>query len=87
MTFAGLAYKMGDIKRAAVKERVAPLTPMFEAALAELSKLATAGVDAGIARRTILEAIQLYRDAIGDDGQGRTGRQRAAPAGGAGNVG
>jgi hypothetical protein len=39
MTFAGLAYKMGDIKREAVKERVAPLTPRFNAALADLNKL------------------------------------------------
>lgn len=39
MTFAGLAYKMGDIKRDAVRERVAPLTPKFDAALAALNKL------------------------------------------------
>src|SRR3954465_2889863 len=39
MTFAGLAYKMGDIKREAVKERVAPLTAIFESAAAALDKI------------------------------------------------
>ena len=47
MTFAGLAYKMGDIKRAAVKDRVAPLTPKFDCGAGGHKQIATAGVDAG----------------------------------------
>src|SRR6185503_7039560 len=39
MTFAGLAYKMGDIKKEALKERVAPLTAIFESAVAALDKI------------------------------------------------
>ena len=39
MTFAGLAYKLGDIDKAAVKERVSPLTKMFRDARAQASRL------------------------------------------------
>ena len=62
MTFAGLAYKMGDIKRAAVKERVAPLTPMFDAAAVALSKLRPPA-SMRLLHGEYLEAIKLYRDA------------------------
>jgi len=62
MTFAGLAYKMGDIKRGAIKERVAPLTPMFDSALAALSKLQPP-VSMRELHNEYIEAIQLYRDA------------------------
>jgi hypothetical protein len=62
MIFAGLAYKMGDIKREAVKERVAPLTPMFEAAVAALSKLQPPA-SMRILHGEYLEAVNLYRDA------------------------
>src|SRR5882672_1067233 len=62
MTFAGLAYKMGDIKRVAVKERVAPLTPMFDAAAAALSKLRPPA-SMRLLHGEYLEAIKLYRDA------------------------
>jgi|SRR5579859_214612 len=62
MIFAGLAYKMGDIKREAVKERVAPLTPMFEAAMAALSKLQPPA-SMRILHGEYLEAVKLYRDA------------------------
>ena len=62
MTFAGLAYKMGDIKRAAVKERVAPLTPMFESAVAALNKMQPAASVRAL-HDEYLEAVKLYRDA------------------------
>jgi hypothetical protein len=62
MTFAGLAYKMGDIKRGAVKERVAPLTPAFDSALAALSKLQPPASMREL-HAEYLEAIKLYRDA------------------------
>ncbi len=62
MTFAGLAYKMGDIKRAAVEERVAPLTPMFDSAAAALSKLRPPA-SMRLLHGEYLEAIKLYRDA------------------------
>ncbi len=62
MTFAGLAYKMGDIKRAAVKDRVAPLTPMFDSAAAALEKLQPPASMQGL-HGEYLEALKLYRDA------------------------
>ncbi len=62
MTFAGLAYKMGDIKRAAVKDRVAPLTPRFDSALAEINKLQPPASMRDL-HGEYVEAIKLYRDA------------------------
>jgi hypothetical protein len=62
MTFAGLAYKMGDIKRQAVKERVAPLTAIFESAAAALDKIQPPASMRAL-HGEYLEAIQLYRDA------------------------
>jgi hypothetical protein len=62
MTFAGLAYKMGDIKREAVKERVAPLTPTFDAAVAALGKLHPPASMRDL-HVDYLEAVKLYRDA------------------------
>lgn len=62
MTFAGLAYKMGDIKRDAVKTRVAPLTPKFDAALAGLDKIQPPASMKKM-HENYREAIKLYRDA------------------------
>ena len=62
MTFAGLAYKMGDIKRAAVKERVALLTPKFDSALTEISNLQPPASMQEL-HGEYVEAIRLYRDA------------------------
>ena len=62
MTFAGLAYKMGDIKRAAVKKRVAPLTLMFDSAGAALNKLQPPA-SMRVLHGEYIEAIKLYRDA------------------------
>lgn len=65
MIFAGLAYKMGDIKRAAMRERVAPLPGRFESALAQMAKLkpprGVQELHAEYAR-----AIALYRDAAAE---------------------
>ena len=62
MTFAGLAYKMGDVKREAVKQRVAPLTPMFDSAVSALNKLQPPASMREL-HGEYLEAIKLYRDA------------------------
>jgi hypothetical protein len=62
MTFAGLAYKMGDIKRAAMKERIAPLTPMFESAVAALNKLQPPASMREL-HGEYIEAVKLYREA------------------------
>lgn len=62
MTFAGLAYKMGDIQRKALKERVEPLIPVFSAALADAGKLQPPA-SADEWHRKYTEAIRLYRDA------------------------
>jgi hypothetical protein len=61
MTFAGLAYKMGDIKQGAVKERVAPLKLRFHAALITAGKLEPPVSMKGL-HRDYLNAIKLYRD-------------------------
>ncbi len=60
MTFAGLAYKMGDIKRAGVKERVAPLTPTFDAALVRVKKLQPPTSMREL-HQNYTDAIKLYR--------------------------
>ena len=62
MTFAGLAYKMGDIKKEAVKQRVAPLTPMFDSAAAALNKMQPPASMRAL-HGEYLEAVKLYRDA------------------------
>jgi hypothetical protein len=62
MTFAGLAYKMGDIKRAAIRERIAPLTPRFEQALAEMAKIKPPPAVKPL-HDDYAEAIRLYREA------------------------
>jgi len=62
MTFAGLAYKMGDIKKEAVRQRVAPLTPMFDSAAAALNKLKPPPSMTGL-HNEYLQAIRLYHDA------------------------
>ncbi|MEK6208951.1 MAG: hypothetical protein AABM64_01070 [Pseudomonadota bacterium] len=60
MTFAGLAYKMGDIKRTGVKERVAPLTPTFDTALAQVNKLQPPTSMREL-HQNYTDAIKLYR--------------------------
>ena len=62
MTFAGLAYKMGDIKGAAVRDRVAPLTAKFDSALAAMNKLQPPASMQDL-HGEYVEAIRLYRDA------------------------
>ncbi|MBC8008159.1 MAG: hypothetical protein H7X76_08960 [Prolixibacteraceae bacterium] len=61
MTFAGLAYKLGDIKRGVVKERVAPLTLVFDAALAQAKKLEPPASMQAL-HQEYMDAILLYRD-------------------------
>ena len=62
MTFAGLAYKMGDIKVGAVKERVAPLTPAFNSAITALHKIQPPNSMREL-HSEYLQAVLLYRDA------------------------
>ena len=61
MTFAGLAYKMGDIKRSGVKDRVAPLRPIFEAALAQANTLQPPASMREL-HKDYTGAIELYRN-------------------------
>jgi hypothetical protein len=62
MTFAGLAYKMGDIKRGEVKVRVAPLTPAFDSATAALNRLQPPASMRAL-HGEYVDAIRLYREA------------------------
>jgi hypothetical protein len=62
MTFAGLAYKLGDIRREDLKARIAPLMIDFEQTLIEAQQLQPPE-SADELHRQYLEAIALYRDA------------------------
>lgn len=62
MTFAGLAYKLGDIGRDDMKSRVAPLATDFEQALVQTRSLQRPE-SADELHALYLEAIVLYRDA------------------------
>jgi hypothetical protein len=74
MSFTGMAYKTGEIPKEAVRERIAPLTKIFDTAIADVRALpAPASMEA--TRGTYLEALQRYRDAsvemvrVADDGK------------------
>jgi len=62
MTFAGLSYKLGDIDRMAVKERVTPLTKAFRDARSQAAQLK---VPASLEKQhqLYLGALKLYEDA------------------------
>jgi hypothetical protein len=62
MTFAGLSYKLGDIDRTAVKDRVLPLTKVFRDARSQASQLK---VPASLEKQheLYLGALKLYEDA------------------------
>jgi len=62
MTFAGLAYKMGDIRQHDVKTRVAPLTSAFDAAATAGEKLQPPA-SMLMLHKEYLQAIKLYREA------------------------
>jgi hypothetical protein len=62
MTFAGLSYKMGDIDKAAVKSKVAPLTKTFEEAETKLQSL-SAPTSLQKQRDQYAEALRLYKNA------------------------
>ena len=91
MTFAGLAYKMNEIDRNAVKARVLPLTQAFVDAQAEARKIVPPASLSAL-HQQYLEAIDLYRAAsvemvkVADDGsdshliEAQSMTQRAAVA-------
>jgi len=62
MTFAGLSYKLGDIDRMAIKERVAPLTKVFRDARSQAGQLK---VPAALEKQheLYLGALKLYEEA------------------------
>ena len=62
MTFAGLAYKMGDGDRASVNTKVAPLTAVFREAESALRSL-DAPASMQETRNRYASALQLYGDA------------------------
>lgn len=62
MTFAGLAYKMGDGDRASVNTKVAPLTAVFREAETALRSL-DAPASMQDTRNRYASALQLYGDA------------------------
>jgi hypothetical protein len=62
MTFAGLSYKMGDIDRKAVKERVTPLIKVFRDARVQAAQLkAPPSMEAD--QKKYLDALKRYEDA------------------------
>jgi hypothetical protein len=62
MTFAGLSYKLGDIDRVAIRERVTPLTKVFRDARSQAGQLK---VPASLEKQhqLYLGALKLYEDA------------------------
>jgi len=62
MTFAGVAYKTGDIRRAELRARAAPLVPVLDGALKQAQKIAPPASAVELHRKYV-EAIGLYRDA------------------------
>jgi hypothetical protein len=62
MTFAGLAYKVGDIKQVEFRKRLEPLPRVFEVSLAQATKLQAPASLADI-HGDYVEAIKLYRSA------------------------
>ncbi len=62
MTFAGLSYKMGDIDRTAVKDKVVPLTKSFRDARSEAGRL-KAPASLQKQHEQYLGALKLYEDA------------------------
>ena len=62
MTFAGLSYKLGDIDRTAVKDRVMPLTKVFRDARSQASQLKVP-VSLEKQHKLYLGALKLYEDA------------------------
>jgi hypothetical protein len=62
MVFAGLSYKLGDIDRTAVKDRVVPLTKVFRDARSQASRLK---VPPSLEKQhqQYLGALKLYEDA------------------------
>jgi len=73
VTFAGIAYKMGDIDKAKVRERVAPLTQAYSDALTRASAISPPQNLATL-HSNYVDAIRAYRDAtmemvkVADDG-------------------
>jgi hypothetical protein len=62
MTFAGLSYKLGEIDRTAMKEKVAPLTKVFRNARSEAGRLkAPASLEKQ--HEQYLSALKGYEDA------------------------
>jgi hypothetical protein len=62
MTFTGLSYKMGEIDRAAVKDRIAPLLREFRDAYGAAAKLkAPASLEQQ--HQTYLQALKQYQNA------------------------
>lgn len=62
MTFAGLAYKMGDADRTSVSTKVSPLTALFRRAESELRTL-DAPASMHELRNRYADALRLYADA------------------------
>ncbi|MEQ1881264.1 MAG: hypothetical protein ABL878_09865 [Burkholderiales bacterium] len=59
MTFAGLAYKVGDIKQGEFRKRLGPLPRVFEVSLAQTTRLQVPGSLTDI-HADYVEAIRLY---------------------------
>lgn len=62
MTFAGVAYKTGEIKRAELRTRVAPQVPVLDAALKGVQKMVPPA-SAAQWHEKYVEAVRLYREA------------------------
>ena len=62
MSFAGLSYKMGDTDKAAMREKIAPLTKVFSEAQTQLAQLKVP-VSLQALHKDYAEVLRLYREA------------------------
>ncbi len=56
LTFAGMSYKLGNLDRAGIQEKVVPQTEIYRAALADMAKLTVPP--------SLREKHQMYSDAV-----------------------
>ena len=84
MTFAGLSYKMGDIKRADVKDARCTVDGPLQPGTIARGGPEAAGVAGGGPRKLSRRSAPVSRF-LGGDGQGRRGRQRRTFDAGPGN--
>ncbi|MFN0317997.1 MAG: hypothetical protein ACKVQA_23465 [Burkholderiales bacterium] len=74
MSFAGLSYKMGDTDKAAMREKIAPLTKVFSEAQGQLAQLKVPESLQAL-HKDYTEVLRLYREASAEMAKSADGDQ------------